>query len=292
MDIATTVVLPASLMTIMFGMGLALRLEDFKRVALQPKAAFVGLFGQLLLLPAVAFGLAWMMQLPMLLAVGLVLVAACPGGATSNIITYLAKGDSALSVSLTAIASFVTVFTIPLVVNLALSTFGGDQAHVQLPFLKTVMQVVSIVLLPVLLGMGLKAWQSEFAASIERPIRLFGILFFVGLVLWLVNRDWAMVKSMAAQVGLICLLLNVSTMLLGNLLARLAKTTVAERVSITIEVGIQNGTLAITIAAISLGNPAFGMPGAFYGVMMFASAALVVLISPTRRNPVSMSENG
>ncbi|MEB3358621.1 MAG: bile acid:sodium symporter family protein [Synechococcales bacterium] len=271
----TEIFLPLALFIIMLGMGLGLTLADFKRILVEPGAVILGLLAQLLLLPLVGFILAGVFPLTPDLAVGLIILAACPGGPTSNLVTYLAKGNVALSITLTAISSLITVFTIPLVVNLAMQIFmgtgAGEGTALQLPFLSTVLQIAVITLIPVSLGMVLHARAPGFAARVERGVKWLS-LFFLGLIIaGLLVKERANVASFFVQVGGVTLALMVLTMALGYGIATLARLDDRSTTAITIEVGIQNGTLAIAIASAPtlLNTPTMAIPAAIYSLLMF-----------------------
>ena len=267
----TAVFLPLALFVIMLGMGLDLTLDDFKRILVDPKAMILGLIAQLIMLPIVGFLLAIGFPLTPELAVGVIILAACPGGPTSNLITYLAKGNIALSISLTAISSLVTVFTIPLVVNLAMQMFMGSETALQLPFLKTVIQIAAITLIPVSLGMALHYRQPVFAAKVEKWVKWLS-MFFLGLIIvGLLVKEQANVADFFVQVGWVTFTLMIVTMALGYAIATLAKLDRRSSTAITIEVGIQNGTLAIAIASSPtfLNTPSMAIPAAIYALLMF-----------------------
>ena len=265
----TAVFLPLALFIIMLGMGLGLELNDFKRIFTEPKAVTLGLLAQLIMLPLVGFLLAMIFPLTPELAVGLIIIAACPGGPTSNLVTYLAKGNVALSITLTAISSLITVFTIPLVVNLAMQQFLGEGTTLQLPFIETVIQIAVITLIPVALGMVLHAKTPTFAATIEKGVKWLS-LFFLGLIIaGLLIRERANVASFFLQVGWVTFTLMVVTMALGYAIAILSQLSQPKATAITIEVGIQNGTLAIAIATTLLNTPSMAIPAAIYSLLMF-----------------------
>jgi BASS family bile acid:Na+ symporter len=271
-NILTAVFLPLALFIIMLGMGLGLTLDDFKHIVTAPKAVILGLAAQLILLPIVGFILAKMFPLTPELAVGLVIIAACPGGPTSNVMTYLARGNVALSITLTAISSLITVFTIPLVVNLAMQSFLGEETRLQLPFLTTVLQIAVITLIPVSLGMGLHAQAPGFARQIERWVKWLS-LFFLGLIIVaLLVKERANLGSFFVQVGWVTFALMSITMALGYAISTVTKLTSQDATAITIEVGLQNGTLAIAIASAPtfLNSPAMAIPAAIYSLLMFA----------------------
>lgn len=267
----TAVFLPLALFVIMLGMGLGLTLADFKRILVEPKAVILGLIAQLILLPFVGFGLISFFSLSPELAMGVMILAACPGGPTSNLITYLAKGNVALSITLTAISSLITVFTIPLIVNLAMKTFLGAETALQLPFMTTVVQIAVITLIPVSLGMVLHNKAPRFAASMEKRVKWLS-LFFLGLIiLGLLVKERANVASFFLQAGGVTFVLMIITMALGYAISTLAQLDGRSATAITIEVGIQNGTLAIAIASAPnfLNNPTMAIPAAIYALLMF-----------------------
>jgi len=267
----TAVFLPLALFIIMLGMGLGLTIADFKRIFVEPKAVILGLIAQLVILPAAGFLLAMGFPLTPELAIGLIILAACPGGPTSNLMTYLAKGNVALSISLTAISSLFTVFTIPLVVNLAMQTFMGEVTTLQLPILKTVIQIAVITIVPVTVGMILHYKTPKFAAQMEKGVKWLS-LFFLGLIIaGLLVKERANVLNFFLQVGGVTFTLMLLTMALGYGIAILAKLDRPSATAITIEVGIQNGTLAIAIASAPtfLNTPSMAIPAAIYSLLMF-----------------------
>ena len=267
----TAVFLPLTLFVIMLGMGLGLTISDFKRIVVAPKAAILGLISQLVMLPIVGFVLASIFPLTPELAVGVMILAACPGGATSNLMTYIARGDVALSISLTAISSLITLlFTIPLVVNFSMQVFMGEASALQLPFLTTVTQIAVITLIPVSLGMLLNHYAPRFAASVEKSVKWLS-LGFLGLIIAIIlYQERTNIVGFFVQVGGVTLTLNVITMALGFAIAALGKLNRSTTKALTIEVGIQNGTLAIAVASapIFLNNPTMAIPPAIYSLIM------------------------
>lgn len=267
----------------MLGMGLGLSVRDFERVLVEPKAVALGLTAQLIVLPVVGILLASLFPLPPELAVGVMILAACPGGPTSNLMTYLVRGNVALSITLTALSSLITVFTIPLVVNFAMQQFMGEAATLQLPFLTTVIQIAVITLIPVSLGMLLHHYAPRFAAQVEKGVKWLSIAFLTLIIVGLLAKERANVASFFLQVGWVTLALNVSTMLLGFAIATLAKLDLRSKKAIAVEVGIQNGTLAIAIASAPtfLNAPVMAIPAAIYSLIMFITSAIVVgLVRP------------
>lgn len=271
----TTVFLPLALFLVMLGMGLGLTPADFTRVVTYPRAVLVGLGAQLLALPLLGFLLAALFPLSPELAVGVMILAACPGGPTSNVITYLAKGNVALSITLTALSSLVTVFTIPLWVNLAMGAFLGETATLRLPLLSTILQIAVITLIPVALGMGLHWAQPRLASQIERRVKWLSLALLGLIIAGLLVQQRANVVAFFAQVGLVTLALNLAAMAVGYGLATLTRLDNPSTTAITVEVGLQNGTLAIAIASAPtlLNQPTLAIPAAIYSLLMFATGA-------------------
>ncbi len=276
-SVLTELFLPFSLAVIMFGMGLSLRIEDFKRILIYPKAVGIGLLNQLILLPVLAFGIAKAFQLPPELAVGLMILAVCPGGATSNLITHLAKGDSALSITLTACSSVITVFTIPFLVNYSIAYFipGGEAK--QLEVVGTVVSVLFITLIPVALGMITLAKAPALAKKWDQPFRKISTVFFVIIVLAAILKERENLVQYFIEAGPAALALNLSTLTLSFAMAKWTGLPFRQGLTIAIESGIQNGTLGITIAATLLVNSVMSIPSAIYSLLMFGTAALVIL---------------
>ncbi|MBH8553465.1 bile acid:sodium symporter family protein [Nostocaceae cyanobacterium CENA357] len=271
----TAVFLPLALFIIMLGMGLTLTLEDFKRVVIYPKAVLIGLGAQLIMLPIVGFGIASVFPLDPQLAVGVMILAACPGGPTSNMITFLAGGDVALSVTLTAISSLITVFTIPLVINLSMQRFLGEGTTLQLPFLSTVLQIAVITLLPIAIGMIAKRYAPGLADKVDKPVKWLSLFFLAVVITGVLLRERNNFVSYVIDVGWVTLALNVVTMVLGFAIATLTRLGEKSTTAITIEVGIQNGTLAIAIASTPalLNTPTMAIPAAIYSLLMFVTGA-------------------
>ncbi len=279
MDRISTLILASSLIIIMFGMGLSLVTDDFKRVFYAPKAILAGLFNQIIILPAIGFLLIYLFPLQPEIAIGVIILAACPGGPTSNLITHLAKGDTALSVSLTAISSFITLLTIPFVINLGLKTVLGQGTEIQLNVMETIAQVFVIVIVPVTLGMWIRAKKTAFATRMEHPVRMASAVVFVLVLAGVILKERANLVSYFEQAGYVSLALNVITMVLGLLIAYLLRLPFKQAVSISIESGIQNGTLAITIATVLLGSTTYAIAPAIYSLIMFVTGALIIFWS-------------
>ena len=274
--------LPVALFAILFGMGLSLVPDDFRRVILKPKAKIVGLFCQLIMLPAVAFVLALIFRLPSELAVGLMVLAACPGGATSNVITHLAKGDTALSVSLTAASSMVCVFTIPWIVGWSMNWFMGSGAAVALPFWKTLGQLTLVTILPIVCGMAVRRARPALAMRMERPANVFALVFLVLIIAAAVAREKDLAHQFAVA-GPAAITLNILTIMLGYAAGWLAGLPKPQRTTISIEAGIQNGTLALAITLGLLDSARIAMPSVVYCLFMFFTGGLMIAWSRRSR---------
>jgi BASS family bile acid:Na+ symporter len=273
-DLLTKVILPLSLFLIMYGIGISLRIADFRSVVTAPTGLAVGLLGQMLLLPLIAFGLAFVMQLPPEIAVGLIIIALAPGGATSNLFTYLFRGDVSLSISLTAVVSLITPFTIPVVVALAMDYFLGNNTAFSLPIGKTIVQLLLITVIPVALGMFTLARWPRAAARIEKVLKVFSVFFLVLIIALIVLKNRQDMASYFAQAGLATVLLNLAVLALGYQLARWSRLDRAQSITIGFEVGIQNGTLALVVAGTLIGNAVMMIPAVTYSLIMFASGAV------------------
>ena len=273
----TELFLPLALAVIMFGMGLSLTITYFKRILIYPKAVGIGLLNQLVALPLIAFGIAKVFQLPSELAVGLMILAACPGGATSNLITHLAKGDSALSITLTAFSSLITVITIPFLVNFSLGHFMDQGEELKLNVLGTVVSVLLITIIPVAIGMLVLKKAPKLAQRWDKPFRKISAVFFVIIILAAIAKEKDNLVQFFIEAGPASLALNLSTLGLGYGVAKIAGLNFRQSLTISIESGIQNGTLGITIAATLLMNSVMTIPSAIYSLIMFGTAALVIL---------------
>lgn len=265
----TAVFLPIALAIIMLGMGLSLIPEDFVRVVKYPKAVAVGLGSQLVLLPLIGFAIAKIVPMPNFIATGLVILALCPGGVSSNLITYFAKGDVALSVTLTAFSSAITVVTIPIFANLALQHFIGQTAAIALPIGTTMLQIFVVTLLPIALGMLMKQLFPELARRLEKVSGKIAIAFLFVIITTLIIREWNRLPDFIAQVGIGVVLLNTLAMVAGFYLGKVLNLSLPQQICIAIEVGFQNGTLAIAVTAGLLNNPDMAIPAAIYSLFMY-----------------------
>ena len=278
----TTLGLPIALGIIMFGLGLSLTVGDFARVGRRPRAVGIALACQLLLLPLVCFGLVLAFDLPPILAVGMMLLAASPGGTTSNLYSHLFRGDVALNISLTAINSVIAVVTLPVIVNLSMTYFQPGGGTVGLQLTKT-LEVFAIVLVPVALGMLVRAWRPGFADAMDRPVRIASIIILVLVIGGAVaaGRE-ILLQNFGALAGITVLFCLIS-LTVGFYAPRLLGVNREQSIASAFEIGLHNGTLAIVIAQSVLGSVEMSLPAAIYGVLMFPLAALFGFIIARRR---------
>lgn len=285
-SVLTSVVLPASLFIIMLGVGLSLVVADFQRVVVYPKAVALGLLNQLVFLPIIAFLLAIGFQLDPVMAVGLMLIACAPGGSTSNLITYVARGDTALSITLTAISGFIVVLTIPLILIFSMDYFLGQSRQVSMPILQTILQIVGITLIPVTLGMLIRQFKPTFADRMEKPARIGSALIFLLILAGVIAANVDVLKTSFLELGGVTLSLNLIMMALGFFSAKLLRLDLRQALSISIESGIQNGTLAIVIATSILKQGDMALPGGIYSLIMFVTGGAMMYYFGVLRPPV------
>ena len=269
----STTLLPIALGIIMLGLGLALSIDDFKRVIKYPKAVAIALICQMVLLPAICFFVAKIFGLEPALAVGLMLLAASPGGATANLYSHLSDGDVALNITLTAVNSVLTLFTLPLVVNFSLDYFMTTDQYVPMQFSK-VAEVFAIVLVPVTLGMLIKSKLPAFAIKMDKPVKILSVVFLILIIIAAVYRERVILTAHFGTIGFPVLVFNLLSMGLGYYLPQVWRVEKKQAVAIGMEIGIHNGTLAIFIALSVLNNSIMSVPAALYSLLMFFTAAL------------------
>ncbi|MCF6353311.1 MAG: bile acid:sodium symporter family protein [Cyclobacteriaceae bacterium] len=274
--ILTTFMLPSALFIIMLGLGLALRIADFKRIITYPKAIFIGIANQMILLPLVGFAIATFLNLEPELAVGLMILAACPGGVTSNLYSHLSNGDTALSVTLTAISSTISIITIPLIINFGLVYFMSESKEIHLPVIKTIVQIMSITVIPIVLGMLIRLKKPDFAAKMEKSVKIASAIILFIIVLGVIVVEREKMPSHFERVGIAVILLNIFTMLVGFYSAKLGKLSLPQSITIALESGLQNGALGIVIAISILYNTEMSIPAAVYSLVMFATGGFMV----------------
>ena len=276
MEIAKTIA-PFGLIIIMFGLGLGLTVADFKRLTKYPGDFIVGFFGQVILLPIVAFILIHIISLPPELALGTMLIAAAPGGVMSNILTKFANGDVALSVSLTAIISLISVITVPFIIFNS-AGFLNIEIGKEISMLNIALKMFVAVTVPVALGMIVRALMSDFVISKTLLVQRLSLILFliVFAAIWI--EEWDKITSFIQRAGLIALVLNLTMIILGYYLAKFLASGVAQRKCISLECGLQNGTLALFVGTQLFDNVVFMVPTAAYALIMFSTATIFVLI--------------
>ena len=268
MSALTTIGLPVALGIIMFGLGLSLTLGDFARVLKQPKAVIVALLCQLVLLPAICFGLVLAFQLPPVLAVGMMMLAASPGGTTANLYSHLFRGDVALNISLTAVNSVISVITLPLITNFAIIYFDPFDSQLGMQWSK-VLEVFAIVLVPVAIGMVVRRLWPAFARAMDKPVRIASVIILVVVIAGAVASNWTLLLENFGRLALITIVFCLISLAVGYLVPRLLKVGKRQAIAASFEIGIHNATLAIVIAQTVLGSVELSLPAAVYGVLMF-----------------------
>ncbi len=278
MNIVTDIILPIALAFIMLVLGLGLTAQDFLRVIKQPRDFFIGLFSQVILLPIVAFLIIKIWSIAPELAIGVMIIAAAPGGVTSNLLTSFAKGDVALSISLTAIISLLCVFTIPFIVLTSAELLGKTEATNNVSLFNMTKDMFLIVTVPVILGMLFRKFVPNLSLKLEPTAKKISIVLFILVLLGAIAAERENVLSYFAQAGLITLTLNVLMMIIAFYVAQIFATGIKQKKSITIECGLQNGTLAIFVATSLFDGGAYVIPAAIYSLIMFATSIIFVFI--------------
>ena len=274
-----TVILSLALAFIMFALGLGLAGSDFLRVVKQPRDFFVGALSQIVLLPVIAFMLVKIWPIAPELAIGVMIIAAAPGGVTSNILTSFAKGDVALSISLTAVISLLCVITVPFIVFKSASLLTGSNIIQDVSLIDVARKMFLIVTVPVILGMLFKRFAPEMASKLEPIAKKISTGLFVLVLLGAIAKQRENIIPYFAQAGLITLTLNLIMMLVAYYLAQLLASGVQQKKCITIECGLQNGTLAIVVATLIFGEESLEMiPAATYSLIMFATSLIFIFL--------------
>lgn len=271
--------LPVALAVIMVGIGLSLTLADFREQARTPRATIIGTLGQVFLVPAIGIAVALVMDLPPIMALGLVLVAACPGGSTSNLVTYLARGNVALSIILTVVASLVIIVTLPGWLDVAGRILpGATELSVSVPLGQTFGLLIGIILIPVAIGMVIRAKKPELAAKLERGMSAFGALVLL-LAIGAVAVDLGgEIIDMTIATGPAVLVFNIAVILVGGALAWIARVDRASQLALAVEYGIKNSTLGLVIALTVVRDEEFAVPAAVYSIVMYLTSIAVIAI--------------
>lgn len=284
----TEIGLPIALAIIMVGIGLSLTVGDFRREARAPRGLVVGSLAQLLLMPALGFAVVAVLGLDPVVAVGLIIVAACPGGATSNLITYLGRANVALSIVLTCTASLVTIVTLPLFADLAIGRYLGGAGAIEVPLGRTILTLIGVVLVPVVIGMNVRARAPERAAAGERVVSALGAVILVALIVG-IALSVDDLGALLRQAGPAAALLNLGGIAIGFGVGRLSGLGWEDRFTTAVELGVKNSTLGIVLGSL-LGDPAFAVPSAVYGLLMYVSAAALIAVGRRRAATVVAPE--
>ena len=277
MEIVTKIA-PLALALIMLALGLGLSTQDFLRVIRQPKDFIVGLICQLILLPIIAFILIKIFNTPLELALGVMIIASAPGGVTSNVLTKFANGDVALSVSLTAIISLFSIISVPFIVFTSADLLGISNISKEISMIGISMKMFLVVTLPVLLGMVIRKFATNFITSKTQLIQRISIILFIIVFAAIWVEEWENIMSYIAQAGAITLVLNIVMMIVGYYVAKFLASGVAQRKCISLECGLQNGTLAVFVASQLFNDITFLIPTAAYALIMFVTSIIFVLL--------------
>ena len=277
MEVVTKIA-PIALALIMLALGLGLTSQDFLRVAKQPKDFLVGLICQLILLPIIAFLLLKIFNLPLAVALGVMIIASAPGGVTSNVLTKFANGDVALSISLTAIISLISIISVPFIVFKSAELLEIAEISKEISMIGISMKMFLVVTLPVLIGMLIRKFATNFITSKSQLVERISVLLFVIVFAAIWVEEWQNIMGYIKQAGLITLVLNIVMMFIGYYVAKFLASGVAQRKSISLECGLQNGTLAVFVASQLFNDIVYLIPTATYAIVMFMTSLVYVFI--------------
>ena len=282
MNFVTDVILPLALAFIMFTLGLGLSISDFSNVFKKPKNFLIGLISQLIFLPIVGLIIVIIWPLPIEIAIGVMLIAAAPGGVTSNILTFFAKGDVALSVSLTAVMSLLSAVSVPIVLAISIGLIGDSSLPESISLTGIALSMFLIVTLPVLVGMGVRSFLNNLTLKIEKTARFISTLLFVLVLLGAILAERENVVSYFAQTGLVVLALNILMMLIAFYWSGFFGTGISQKKAIAIECGLQNGTLAIFVGTTVFGGGLYIIPAATYSLIMYLTSLIFIYFIRSR----------
>ena len=276
MEIAKTIA-PVCLAIIMFGLGLGLTVADFKRVITIPRDFIVGFLGQVIILPIIAFILIHIISMPPEIALGVMVIAAAPGGVTSNILTKFANGDVALSVTLTAVVSLISVITVPLIVYNSAS-FLGFEITKEISMINIAVKMFFVVTVPVIFGMIVRSLMTDFIVSKTLFIQRLSVILFLVVFISIWVEEWDRIVSFITRAGLVAFILNITMIFIGYYMAKFLASGLEQRKCISLECGLQNGTLAVFVATQLFDDIVFMVPTAAYALIMFVTSIIFVLI--------------
>ena len=276
MEIAKTIA-PVCLAIIMFGLGLGLTVADFKRVITIPRDFLIGFLGQVIILPIIAFILIHIISMPLEIALGVMVIAAAPGGVTSNILTKFANGDVALSVTLTAVVSLISVITVPLIVFNSAS-FLGFEITKEISMINIAVKMFFVVTVPVIFGMIVRSLMTDFIVSKTLLTQRLSVILFLVVFISIWVEEWDRIVSFITRAGLVAFILNMTMILIGYYMAKFLASGLKQRKCISLECGLQNGTLAVFVATQLFDDIVFMVPTAAYALIMFVTSIIFVLI--------------
>ena len=276
MEIAKTIA-PVCLAIIMLGLGLGLTVADFKRVITIPRDFIVGFFGQVIILPIIAFILIHIISMPLEIALGVMVIAAAPGGVTSNILTKFANGDVALSVTLTAVVSLISVITVPLIIYNSASFLGFEITR-EISMFNIATKMFFVVTVPVIFGMIVRSLMTDFIVSKTLLVQRLSVLLFLVVFISIWVEEWDRIISFITRAGLVAFILNMTMIFIGYFMAKYLASGLKQRKCISLECGLQNGTLAVFVATQLFDNIVFMVPTAAYALIMFVTSIIFVLI--------------
>ena len=277
MGIVTTIA-PIALALLMLGLGASLTLQDFLRVFKNPKDFFIGFFCQLIILPLVAFSLIIVLKVPIELALGVMLIAAAPGGVTSNVLTKFADGDVALSISLTAFMSLVSIISVPFIIFQSIDLLNINYVEKEISLIGISLKMFFVVTVPVILGMIIRKFAGEFINRNVRNIQRVSIILFLIIFIAIYIEEWDNIVMFLTSAGKVAFALNISMMLIGFYVAKFFASGIAQRRCISLECGLQNGTLAIFVGTQLFDNMVYMVPTAAYALIMMTTSVIFVLI--------------
>ena len=277
MEIATTIA-PIALAIIMLGLGLGLTVDDFIRVVKIPRDFLVGFLCQVILLPIIAFILIKIIPMPIEIALGVMVIAAAPGGVTSNILTKFANGDVALSVSLTAIVSIFSILSVPLIIFTSADLLGVSEINREISMISMSMKMFFVVTIPVIFGMIIRSFMTDFIVSKTLFIQRISVILFMIVFISIWVEEWDRIISFISRAGLVSFILNIVMIFIGYYVAKYLTSGVAQRKCISLECGLQNGTLAVFVATQLFDDIVFMVPTAAYALIMFVTSIFFVLI--------------
>jgi BASS family bile acid:Na+ symporter len=284
-SLLTRVFLPVAIVVIMFGLGLTLAIQDFARIARYPRAAALGLTFQLVALPIVAYAIVGAFGMPPALGMGLMILALSPAGSTSNMITFLAKGDVALAVTLTALTSIVTVFSMPLMGQFFMSRVMGTSSEIAIPVGQTMLQLVAVTLAPVAIGMAVRRAAPGFAERTQRPFKIASAVLLVAIIAGVIAQNRSNIGGFFASTGLPALTLNVAALTLGYFGALAIRVERTQAITLGIEIGIHNGTMALFVTGTVLNSPEMSITPAIYSLVMLLTAPVYAYLVNAGRKP-------